>query len=244
LPNENTGESAGPEYQIMRIRPGISGHPFKNYISDIPEGLSMNWESPVSYTAKSMTRATRQILDELDVIYTRDSSYSSYSRFMVVMPLPDKLAYTYVFKLHHPHEFTIRYYDTKPGHSGVMPFMRIEGYEGKDREFITGILKRLLACFERPPWKFTTGMRLRHGYLLPEYRRARKAWASFDGLTLSDEEREKFREEMRESQDGEEDGSVGSEEGAAPPGKEERKARSGKSDTASSDATVEREGPP
>lgn len=171
----------------------------------------MKWESPISYNAKSMTRATRQILDQLDVIYTRDSTHTSYSRFMVVMPLPEKLAYTYLFQFHHPHEFSIHYYDTKPAHSGIMSFMKINNYKEKDIGFIQGVLKRLLAYFERPPWKFTFGMRLMHGCLLPEFRRAKKAWMVFDCLTLTDEEQEKFNVTLKE-------GAQETSEGSSQPG--------------------------
>ena len=157
----------------------------------------MKWSSPVSYLAKPLTQATRYILDHLDLVYTRDSSHTAYSRFVVVIPLPEKLSYTYVFNIHHPHEFSIRYYDTKPGHSGIMSFMEIRDYDEKDLTIITEILKGLLASFQRPPWKFTFGMRLQHGLLLPEFWQSKKAWAGFDCLTLPDEERERYRKELR-----------------------------------------------
>ena len=153
----------------------------------------MDWKSAVSYNARSMTKATREVLDQLDVVYTRDSTYTAYSRFMVVMPLPEKLAYTFIFKIHHPNEFSIQYYDAKPSHSGYLTFMEIKNYQQEDVSLIKEILKRLVAYFERPPWKFTRGQRLMHGYFIPEFRKAKKAWALFDCLYLTEEEKSMFK---------------------------------------------------
>jgi hypothetical protein len=160
----------------------------------------MNWESPVSYNAKSMTRATREILEGLDVLYTRESTHSVYGRFVVAIPLADKFAYTYVFKFHHPNEFELHYYDSKPGHSGIMPFMRIRKYQEEDVPFIKELLKRLLVYFEeRPPWKFPFAARLMHGLIIPEFWQAKRAWDEFDALKFTKEEKEKYQVEKGKS---------------------------------------------
>ncbi len=153
----------------------------------------MQLGSAVSYNAKTMAFATRHILDKMDIIYTREGDFSTYSRFVVVMPLMDKMAYTYVFHIHHPKELELRFYDAKPGHSGIMTYMEFRRYEDENWELAKDILRHLLAFFDRAPWKFTTGQRLMHGYFIPEFWQAKRFWKRFNALTLTPEEKEELK---------------------------------------------------
>ena len=79
------------------------------------------WKSAVCYNSKNMAKITRETLDELGFEYERERSYKSYSKLMVVLPLP-KFSYIFQFKISEPAQFIINIYDTKPTHSGDLHF--------------------------------------------------------------------------------------------------------------------------
>lgn len=133
------------------------------------------WKSPVSFNAQTMAKALRLSLEELDFKFTRDTSHKHYSKMMIIMPMP-KFAYVYRFIVEEPSEFVIDTYDTIPTHSGVMPYMEIDKVDDKNIKDIQKVLKGVVKQLPREPWKFKFMQKIQHGLLIPEYRRARKAW--------------------------------------------------------------------
>ncbi len=137
------------------------------------------WSSPISYEAKEFAKIVRETLEKLNFVFVRDTTSKSYSRFVVMIPMMGG-AHVYRYSVEYPARFVIMCYDTFPGtKTGRMPFFEIENVDERNRETISKLLKEIVSAIARPPWEFTTGQRLMVGYLLPEFRQARKSWAKF-----------------------------------------------------------------
>lgn len=133
------------------------------------------WKSPISFDAQTIAKALRQSLEELNFKFKRDTTHKHYSKTMLIIPLP-KFAYVYRFIVEEPSEFIIDTYDTIPTHSGKMPFIEIHEINDKNIKDVQKVLKGVVKQLPREPWKFTFLQKIQHGLLIPEYRRARKAW--------------------------------------------------------------------
>jgi hypothetical protein len=138
-----------------------------------PEGEL--WSSPVTFDAKSLSVLLRNSLDELGYKYERRQSDKLYQQFMVVMPLP-KTAYVYRFVIKKPVKVWIDLYDTKPSHAGFLPMMDIQGFTEAKAPKLKRLFDNLLKKLSRPPWQFALTQKFQHGFLIPEWRRAKKAW--------------------------------------------------------------------
>ena len=136
---------------------------------------SYDWKSPVSFNAKSMASIIRAILDKRGYKYSREKGEKPYSKFMIVMPMP-KFAYVYRFIVEEPFEVTIETYDTRPTHSGLVPFLEVKDITDESMEHVRDLLREVKESLPRAPWKFTLGQRLQYALLAGEYRQARKAW--------------------------------------------------------------------
>lgn len=136
---------------------------------------SYDWRSPVSFDARSMAKVIREVLDQRGYAYTRERGEKPYSKFMIVMPMP-KFAYVYRFRVQEPFELVIETYDTKPTHSGLMPFLEIKDITDQSMESVRELLRDVRDSLPREPWRFTLAQRFQYALLATEYRQARKAW--------------------------------------------------------------------
>jgi len=118
----------------------------------------------------------REILLENGYKFKRTTRRKSYSQTYVLFPMPRE-AYMYTFMVHHPCRFDMGVYDTRPSQSAFMTFMEIEPVTEENQECIKRFLKAFVKALPREPWKFTLSQKLQNGLLIPEYRRARKAWS-------------------------------------------------------------------
>jgi hypothetical protein len=57
-----------------------------------------------------------------------------------------------------------------------MPYIEIDSVNNENIKDIQKMLKLMVKKLPREPWKFTKGQRLMHGAIMPEFRRAKKAW--------------------------------------------------------------------
>ncbi len=133
------------------------------------------WVSPISFNSESCAKLLREVLEELDYKFKRDTVEKYYDKFFVIMPL-FRFAYAFRFIIEKPSEFIVDLYDTQPTHSSVMPIIEIDSVNDENIEDIRKMLKLMAGKLPREPWKFTLRQRLMHGALMPEFRRARKAW--------------------------------------------------------------------
>ena len=133
------------------------------------------WISPISYNSESCAKVMREVLEELGYKFKRDRVQKHYDKVYVVVPL-FRFAYAFRFIIEEPSEFTVDLYDTQPTHSSVMPIIEINPVNEGNFEDIRKMLKLMAGKFPREPWRFTLVQRLMHGALMPEFRRARKAW--------------------------------------------------------------------
>lgn len=133
------------------------------------------WKSPVSFGAEGLAKLLREILEELDYEFKRDKVEKYYDKVYVVVPL-FRWAYAFRFIIKKPSEFVVDVYDTQPTHSSVMPYVEIDSVNDKNIEDIQKMLQLVVEKLPREPWKFTRGQRLMHGALMPEFRKAKKAW--------------------------------------------------------------------
>ncbi|UCE74706.1 MAG: hypothetical protein JSV56_03120 [Methanomassiliicoccales archaeon] len=133
------------------------------------------WISPISYSSEGLAKLLREILEELDYKFQRDKVEKFYDKFYVIIPL-FRFAYAFRFIITEPSEFIVDVYDTQPTHSSVMPYIEIDSVNDENIEDIQKMLTLMVEKMPREPWKFTKGQRLMHGALMPEFRKARKAW--------------------------------------------------------------------
>jgi len=136
------------------------------------------WSSPISYDSSSVADIIREVLVELGYEFTRDTGQKHYSKLMVIAPLP-KFAYVRRFIVTSPSEFVMDTYDTRPSHSGIIPYLDIKGVTDENKDDIRAVLQGIVDRLPRKPWKFTFAQRLAYALLSSRWRKARKAWAAF-----------------------------------------------------------------
>ena len=153
------------------------------------------WSSAVSYEAKEFAKIIRESLEKLEYVFTRDLTTTTYSRFVVMIPMMGG-AQVFRYTVEYPVKFVIQCYDTYPGtKAGLMPFAEIVNVDERNRRAIEKLLQDIAEGLARPPWEFTRGQRLLVGFMLPEFRQARKAWAEF-GFDTSKKRRKQRKMEM------------------------------------------------
>ncbi len=139
------------------------------------------WKAPVSEPSNVMARKVLRVLKELDYEFRRDKTYQNYTRFHVILPIPEA-AYTFRFYVTKPSEMIIDVYDTRPSHSGTLHFIYLQMIE--DPQDAKRFLRRLVRIMRRKPWEFRWGERVRTGIILPEYMGAKKKWKRAIGPDL------------------------------------------------------------
>ena len=137
--------------------------------------LKPEWHSAVCYNARSMAKVSRETLDQLGYSFIRERSYKSYSKLMVVFPLP-RYSYVFQFKVTDPAKFIINFYDTKPTPSGELHLMEISEINSENLVLVKKYLKTLASNLPRKPWQFFWLERFRYALAAPEYLRSKKAW--------------------------------------------------------------------
>jgi len=133
------------------------------------------WESPMAFKAQDMADLVHKVLDRLGYKYERETGKKHYTKLYVIMPTP-QYAYVFRYLISEPIELKIDLYDTQPTHASLMPFIEIEGITDDNINQVRAILNELRKDLPRDPWLFTMGQKFQHGFLMPEFRRARKAW--------------------------------------------------------------------
>jgi len=139
---------------------------------------------PSSSNARSLALVLRESLRELGYTCEYRIGQRHFSRFTFVITL-DRFARTFRFKVSHPARFDIECWDESPGHGGQLHFLEVSRFDGGSRREVTRLLRLLAVSLPRLPWKFKFTHRLGVGYLLPEFLKARKAWAAM-GVTPDD----------------------------------------------------------
>jgi hypothetical protein len=133
------------------------------------------WKSPISFGSEGLAKIMREVLEELDYTFKRDKVEKPFDKFYVIMPIL-RFAYAFRFIVEEPSEFTVDLYDTQPTHSSTMPYIEINYVNNDNIKDIQKMLNLMVKKLPREPWKFTKSQRIMHGAVMPEFRRARKAW--------------------------------------------------------------------
>jgi hypothetical protein len=133
-----------------------------------------NWTSPICFESQSASARMRETLEDLGCTFKRTRASKQYHQIMVMMPLP-RVSYVYRFRLMKPIQLIIDFYDTKPTHAGILPYMDIRGITEQKMVIINKILDEFMERLPRKPWHFTMGQKLQHGYL-SDWRKSKKAW--------------------------------------------------------------------
>jgi hypothetical protein len=133
------------------------------------------WESAVSVPVLDSAGAIRAALEELGWKFERRKTSRIYSKFTVVIMTP-KAAHVFQFIVSEGRSFTIETWAADVSAGAMLTFLRIDDLrpddEAKAREFLALYRKAV----GKDPWRFGAAERSRAGYLLPEFRRAKKAW--------------------------------------------------------------------
>ena len=128
--------------------------------------------------------AVRAALEELGWPFDRSKSTRLYSKFAVVLMVP-KGAYVFQFRLKDGSSAVIETWETEISSTGRMTRLRVEGFTLAEKDRIRSFLERYAQAAGREPWGFTFRERSQAGYLRPEFRQAKRAWASFGFDTRS-----------------------------------------------------------
>jgi hypothetical protein len=168
---EQAPKRAARKKAAPKAEPEVEEEP----VVEVPKGKQ--WISPVCFDARSFSQIFRQALDEAEFTYTRTQSDKLYHQTLVLFPLP-KSAYVFRFQIRHPIKIFVDFYDTKPSHAGIIPYMEIHGLTQKKTTILKELLDGVIEKLPRPPWQFTITQRLQHGLMIPEWGKAKKAWRS------------------------------------------------------------------
>ncbi len=133
------------------------------------------WISPISFSSEGLAKILREILDELGYEFKRDNVQKQFDKVFMIVPLM-RFSYAFRFIVEKPSEFIVDLYDTQPTHSSVIPYIEIDPVNENNIKDIQKMLRLMVKKLPREPWKFTKGQRLMHGAIMPEFRKARKAW--------------------------------------------------------------------
>ena len=134
------------------------------------------WLAPISFGAEDVASLLRESLLSLDFDFSREKTEKHYTKMAIIMPMP-QFAYVYRFNIVKPSQFTIDTYDTRPHHSGLIPYIEVHHITDDNISDVQSVLQTLSNKCPRKPWKFTWPQRLINGILTPEIVTARKKWA-------------------------------------------------------------------
>lgn len=143
----------------------------------MPAGL-VRWESPVNVEIVESAGAVRAALEELGVEFERKKSTRLYSKFAIAMMVP-RGAYVFQFKLKGETKAVVETWQTQQSMSTEITWLRVEDFRMDEEEFVRKFLVNYRKAVGKDPWSFSFRERSRAGALLPEFRQARRAWASF-----------------------------------------------------------------
>lgn len=138
----------------------------------------LRWESPVNVGVLDSAGAVRTALEELGMPFERKKSTRLYSKFSIVMMVPQG-AYVFQFRLKGETKMLVDTWQTQQSTSTDITWLRVEDYRADEEEFVRKFLDLYRKAVGKDPWRFSFRERSRAGALLPEFRRARKAWEAF-----------------------------------------------------------------
>lgn len=142
----------------------------------IPKQRS-SWQSPVSVGVLESAGAVRAALEDLGWPYERRKSVRLYSKFAVAVMLP-KGAYVFQFKVTGKPDTTVETWETEMSPGARIAHLKVEGETASDPAQLRAFLDLYRRAAGKDPWRFSAGERSRAGFLLPEFSRAKKAWAA------------------------------------------------------------------
>jgi hypothetical protein len=158
------------------------------------EGIGGHWKSPISVPAIAMVEAVRKSMEALDIPFRRKSRTRMYTAMYIIAPLP-KTAYVYRFVVQgqgkgndEEENFIIDVYDMMLTHAGYIGMMEIDNLTKRNKKAVTKVLLGAVETLERAPWDFPLGIKWRHGLLIPEYGRAKRAWRDL-GFDVKDRDK-------------------------------------------------------
>ena len=135
------------------------------------------FDSAVSVPVVPSAGAIRACLEELGWKFERRKTSRIYSKFAVIIMMP-KAAHVFQFVVKEGPPVTIETWAADVAAGAVLTFLRIDDIRPEDEPEIKRFLEAYRTAVGKDPWQFTRGERSRAGYLLPEFRKARKAWAA------------------------------------------------------------------
>jgi hypothetical protein len=119
----------------------------------------------------------RASLEQLGWSFERKKSTRLYSRFAFIIMLP-KGAYVFQFDVKKPFPLLIETWETEASPGALIAHLKVEGFTADHEDEVRRMLALYRQAVGRAPWHFTRAQRSRAGYLLPEFSRAKKAWAA------------------------------------------------------------------
>lgn len=149
----------------------------------MPAGL-VRWDSPVNVEILESAGAVRAALEEMGVEFERKKSTRLYSKFTIAMMVP-RGAYVFQFRVKGETKMVVETWQTQQSSSTEMTWLRVEDFRHDEEDFVRRFLKLYRKAAAKDPWSFSFRERSRAGALLPEYRQARRAWASMGFDTAS-----------------------------------------------------------
>ena len=131
------------------------------------------WRAAVCYDSPSISKKTREALDELGWTYDRDRSERHFSKLMVVIALP-QASYVFQYLVREPAKFVVNVYDEKPTHSGVVHYIEVKGITRGNARYVREFLQLFASSLPRKPYQFFWVERVRLGLIRSEHMRSKR----------------------------------------------------------------------
>ena len=128
---------------------------------------------PICFEASSAASIFRQVLDDMNLVYSREDGSRRYARFAAIIAL-DQSAYSYKYIISNP-DINVEIWAEVPGLSGSITYLGIDGVPTSQ---FKDLLRNYADALPRNPWKFTLSQKLRSGSFLQVYG-AKKKWKEF-----------------------------------------------------------------
>ena len=126
---------------------------------------------PLCFEASSAASVFRQVLEDMDLVYSRQNGTRRYTRFAAIVAL-EQSAFSYKYIVDDP-SINFEIWSEVPSLSGSITYL---GVDGDSKSEFQNILRNYVNALPRNPWKFTLFQKLRNGPLSPGIYGAKKKW--------------------------------------------------------------------
>ncbi|GEM_PF-5823143 len=129
---------------------------------------------PLCFDAGSAASVFRQVLDDMNLSYSRKDGTRSYTRFAAVVAL-EQSAFSYTYLIDNS-DIKFEIWSEVPALSGNITYL---GFNSDSNPHLKNILQNYISALPRNPWNFSFSQKLRNGFISPGIYGAKRKWKEF-----------------------------------------------------------------